>query len=347
MIRISIALVVFAAALPANPDPPVILSEIETAPDSCERLELHQYTGFSPGARIDLSGAPLVTNAGVAVIDSGVVLPADSYVVIDSTNTTGVFSLGDDSDYIRLCVPGGYDTFRLRYPDNPHWTYERSWVPPPRMSAALHTWTVWDQYFIEWRFYTWYVDTTPTFGASNDDNGGGIRGLVLDPDSQPIAGATVQIASANGTATMQTESGTQLYQRGYFEERPTGPGKFVLTAEYPGYQPYTYPETINLAPNELQEIIIYLQRPGAVEERVKSATVFELRQRGRTLVLDADRPGTALVSVYDDLGRVRMSEKVTLISGSNDLALPSVGRGVYFANCRFGERTLNTKFVFY
>jgi hypothetical protein len=72
-----------------------------------------------------------------------------------------------------------------------------------------------------------------------------------------------------------------------------------------------------------------------------------LHQRGRTLVLDADRPGDALVSVYDNLGRVRMSEKVTLISGSNDLALPSLQSGVYLANCRFGERTLNTKFVLY
>jgi hypothetical protein len=263
------------------------------------------------------------------------VLPADSYVVIDSTNTTGVFSLGDDSDYVRLLVPY-HDTFTLRYPDNPHWTYERSWVPPPRTSAALHAWTVWDPYGDDWDFYTWYVDTTPTFGASNDDNGGGIWGAVLDPDSQPIAGATVQMASANGTATMQTENGLLLYSRGYFEEKPTGPGKFVLTAEYPGYLPYTYPETIELAPNEGRWIIIYLQRPGAVEEPPGCTIAVRLHQRGRTLALDADRPGTALVSVYDNLGRVRMSEKVALVEGKNELALPSLQSGVYFATAQKG-----------
>jgi hypothetical protein len=56
-----------------------------------------------------------------------------------------------------------------------------------------------------------------------------------------------------------------------------------------------------------------------------------LRQRGRMLVLMADQPGTALVSVHDDLGRVRMSEKVVLEMGRNELALPSLRSGVYFA----------------
>jgi hypothetical protein len=63
--------------------------------------------------------------------------------------------------------------------------------------------------------------------------------------------------------------------------------------------------------------------------------------------LNADRPGTALVTAYDNLGRVRMSEKVVLVSGSNELALPSLQSGVYFASCRLGERTLKTKFVLY
>jgi hypothetical protein len=42
-----------------------------------------------------------------------------------------------------------------------------------------------------------------------------------------------------------------------------------------------------------------------------------------------------------------MSKKAMLISGSNELALPSLQSGVYFANCRLGQNTLKTKFVLY
>jgi hypothetical protein len=128
---------------------------------------------------------------------------------------------------------------------------------------------------------------------------------------------------------------------------PTGLGEFVVTADCPGYLPYTYPDTIGLPPNGEREIYIYLQRPGAVAERAGNATVFDLYQRGPSLVLSADLRGEARVTVYDNLGRVRISERVPLVSGGNELALPSLRSGVYFANCQLGQNTLKTKFVLY
>jgi len=86
---------------------------------------------------------------------------------------------------------------------------------------------------------------------------------------------------------------------------------------------------------------------GVADERHGPGHRTLLRQRGRTLVLNADRPGTALVRVYDNLGRVRMSEKVTFSSGSNEVALTDLKSGVYFASCRLVDRTFNTKFVLY
>lgn len=53
------------------------------------------------------------------------------------------------------------------------------------------------------------------------------------------------------------------------------------------------------------------------------------------------------MSVYDNLGRVRVSERVALASGRNEVALTGLQSGVYFASCRFGERTLKAKFVLY
>jgi hypothetical protein len=340
MVKLAALLVAFATILSANPVIAVALSEIQTAPDSLERIEFHNYEGVNG---LNLSGAELVTRAGTAVIDSGVVIyPETSYVVIDSTNTTGVFSLGDDTDDVRL-VMHGTTLFRLRYPANPFRSYSSSWAPPPGTSASILQWT--ESGSDDW-IYTWYIDATPTFGEPNDDTFGGITGYVYGDDSVPVDGATIRMTAAQGTVQMLSGE-VGLWPPGYFAQTPTGPGEFVLTAEYPGYLPYTYPETIQLEPNNGRGVKVYLRRPGAVEEPAKSMTVPQVRQRGRTLVLDADRPGTAFVSVYDNLGRVRASEKVALVMGESELALPSLASGVYFANCRLGERTLNAKFVLY
>ena len=213
--------------------------------------------------------------------------------------------------------------------------------------ASLYSWSVYiPPYEDPWIFYTWYIDKTPTFGAGNDDYEGGIWGQVFSQDTQTISGATVRIMSASGTSTMQTGE-EWWYTPGWFELRPTGSGTFAVTAECPGYLPYTYPESIELGSNEGREIYIFLDPVGGTEEAASKASCVGLHQRARTLVLTADLPGTALVTVYDNLGRVRMSEKVVLVSGSNQLALPRLSSGVYFAGCRFGERTLNTKFVLY
>jgi hypothetical protein len=343
MIRVAALLLVFVVVLWANPVMPVVFSEIQTAPDSLERIELHLYAGDEP---FDLSGAELVTNAGAAVIDSGLVIyPESNYVVIDSTNTTGVFSLGDDSDYVRLCIPGE-DTFRLRYPADPSYAHDASWAPPSGTSASIYQFWNWqDPYWVD--YYTWYIDGTPTFGTRNNDTLGGIAGHVYGDGGLPVDGATVRVIAAQGTA--QHTSGEFFWppRHGYFAQKPTGPGMFIVTADFSGYLPFTYPETIELAPNEGRDINVQLQRPDAVEEQAGSVTLSELHQRGSPLVVSADRPGTVLLSVHDNLGQLRVSDKVALIAGRNELASPNLRSGVYFACCRFGDRTLKTKLVLY
>jgi hypothetical protein len=186
-----------------------------------------------------------------------------SYVVLDTSNTTGVFSLGDDSDYIRLWC-GDRDTFWLRYPGDPS-SPERSWITPPGQSCAL---------FQRWEYvppgewmdcYAWYVDETPTFGQRNDDTLGGILGMVFGGGHGPLNDATVLMLSTQGTAVVMSGWGWN-WPDGYFEQKPTGPGSFVVSVECDSYLPYVYPETIELAPNEAREIDVYLQRPGAAAE---------------------------------------------------------------------------------
>jgi hypothetical protein len=101
MTKSLVCLLSLAVISMANPVMPVILSEIQASPDSCEFIELHVYNG----SQFDLSGATLTTNVGTAVVDSGVYLSLDGYVVLDSTNTSGTFSLGDTADSITLAIP--------------------------------------------------------------------------------------------------------------------------------------------------------------------------------------------------------------------------------------------------
>jgi hypothetical protein len=86
---------------------------------------------------------------------------------------------------------------------------------------------------------------------------------------------------------------------------------------------------------------------GVAEPTVDMVPEVNLQQHGRTLVLTAGRPGAALVTVCDNLGRVRMSEEIALAAGRNEAALPSLGSGVYFATCRFRNRTLTHKLLLY
>ncbi|MBM3332533.1 hypothetical protein FJY68_11920 [candidate division WOR-3 bacterium] len=315
--------------LAANPFMEYIeVSEFQTAPQWFERIELRSV--LNPDRYpFEIGGSQIVTNAGTAIVDSGVRFETwSTLVVLDSTNTGGTFSLGDDSDYIRTHLSNGNATFdwEVSYPG-------RSWVPPRGTSAS--------------RAGFYYIDVSPTFGAWNDDAGGGIWGHVRDQDSA-LNSAIVRVKSTYGYGTLAL--GTyrdSLYGAGYFGLKPTGPGRFVVTVERSGYLPYTYPESIELAANEGRELDIHLERAGVSEEGTGSSISIGLHQLGRTLVLNSGRPGTTLVSVYDDLGRLRMSERVALVVGQNELALPSLSSGVYFANCLFGERALNTKFVLY
>lgn len=335
MKRVAACLIALVAISVANPVVEYFFSEIQAAPDSLERIELHMYTNERPYP-VDLSGWHITTNAGTATVDSGIVLQdSTDFVVISHENVSGPFALGDDSDDVWLDDPvqGGGD----------HYWYGRyGWTPPADMSVAIYThWEgVWpDEYLVG----DWYLDSTPTFGAPNDDRYGGIAGRVLDRFGQPLEYCGVWFEASYGTGHATCDS------TGRYVISPLGPGIYHVSAHSDSsYLPTYYPDSVSIGVNGWQDSINMTMYPASVGDGHSGATPGSfLSQRGRTLVLNADRSGAALVRVYDNLGRVRVSEKVALVSGSNELALPSLRSGIYFASCRFGERTLKTKLVFY
>jgi len=326
-------LIVLTAVLSANPTMEYFISEVQVAPDSFERVELHMYS-HERQYPVDLSGWQIVTNAGVATIDSGVVLEdSSSFAVISHENTTGTFSLGDSADSISLT---GGDCEPYVYGND-------GWTPPAGMSASAYTFWA-GMYPDLYLVCEWYLDATPTFGAPNDNHDGGIAGRVLDRFGQPLPWCTVTFRNQNGHASVGCDS-----TDGHYYTYPLGPGTYQVSARSDStYLPTDYPDSVTIVADEWRDSINMTMYPaGVADERHGPGHRTLLRQRGRTLVLNADRPGTALVRVYDNLGRVRMSEKVTFSSGSNEVALTDLKSGVYFASCRLVDRTFNTKFVLY
>jgi len=178
MARAALLLVLLCVPVSANPVLETLINEFQVAPDSLERVELHPIDWMS--LPFDLSGCRLVTSAGTAIIDTGIVIESESsFVVLGRANVTGPFGLADDSGPIVLLEDGNswpldsvfYAGSRTDWP----------WTPPPGTSSGLHTWM---EYYPEpTRCFVWYIDSTPTFGSTNDDTASAIRGRILDPNS--------------------------------------------------------------------------------------------------------------------------------------------------------------------
>ncbi|MBM3323410.1 lamin tail domain-containing protein, partial [candidate division WOR-3 bacterium] len=129
----ALAALLFVPGLcPANPVAEYFLSEIQVAPDSLERIEVHMYTRERPFP-VDLSGWQVVTSSCTATVNDGIVLEdSNSYVVLSRENLTGPFSLPDDSGEIELWSPGGGPMDWYEYG-------RYNWAPPAGMSATTHS----------------------------------------------------------------------------------------------------------------------------------------------------------------------------------------------------------------
>uniref|UniRef100_A0A7C4CB40 Carboxypeptidase regulatory-like domain-containing protein n=1 Tax=candidate division WOR-3 bacterium TaxID=2052148 RepID=A0A7C4CB40_UNCW3 len=334
-------------AAAANPVLLQVLSEFQTAPDSLERIELFPYSGIS-SFPYPLGGTQVITNAGTAVINPGVQFDNESsYVVINRTNTTGTFALGDIADSIAL--EGPTITGSLTYPGNPWRNHLRAFAPPAGMSSAIHKWreiVLPDTYYV----FTWYLDSTPTFGARNDDNGGGVYGMVRDEDSTALAGATVTLAGPRGAFVATTSSGPPSpHPRGYYDQKPTGPGRFQMTVTLAHYRPWTMAESLELGVNELRQIDVVLAPDSVgIAERPEAAGFLQAGWREGRLVVFAPEPGPAVVNIFTGDGRRNRSERMLLRRGANPLAVvPTPAPGVYFVSVRSGAAAVRSKVVVY
>lgn len=261
---IVIIFVALVATLIANPVVETFFSEIQTSPDSLERLEIHPYNWFG-SYPFDLSEFRLVTQTGTTYVNQGVVLENEnSYVVLDQSNMTGVFNLGDDSDSILLSRPNGDTIWTLIYPFRYRSYSYGCWAPESGMSCAIYQgWSPWPDPF---DYYLWYIDSTPTFGQPNDDTLGGIYGRVFTIDTTPIGSVWVSIKGPQGGDDYY------IYTPGTtFEFHPIGPGIFEVSALRTGYAQGFYPESVRVGANETRTgVNIYLEPLPLIEEQSSS-----------------------------------------------------------------------------
>ncbi|MFO7649763.1 MAG: carboxypeptidase regulatory-like domain-containing protein [bacterium] len=325
------ALLCLAGTAAANPIMVVMYSEVRVAPDSLEAIELYPYENVH--CPVDLSGLRIVTRAGTATIDSGVVLEETSFVVIDRSNTTGTFSLGDSCDSIVILEQSGWpiEGGTLQYPG--YYSEGPAFVPQPGQSAALfqryvNRWP--DPYFD----YRWYIDSTPTFGSGNDDTLGRISGRVLDDRGLPVYGAWVTMRNRHGRDYTYTDSS------GRYSIFPVGPGVYELSAGKTGHLPGVFPDSVRPGVNQQVDTVdIWLYRVGVEEVRAWSPVWYTGR-----LFIDAASAGLADVRIYDATGREALRRSTELKPGRNWLSLdPSLRSGSYFVRVRTARHTYNSK----
>ena len=308
----------------ANPVFLFAFNEVQAAPDSLERVEIHPYNMFLP---VDIFGWQLQTVAGICTVQTHIVIDSADYAVLDRTNLGPAFTLGDEHDSLVLFDAGGSYITETGYPDG---MMNRCLAPPAGASAAFYHNLIW-QYPDPIEVASWYIDASPTFGSANDDTVGGIRGRVVDDRGEPVIWAQVTATGAPGEIYMETDSS------GHYELHPTGPGTYWLSADRAGYEHGSFSDSVAVASNEwVDSVNIVIVRTGVAETR---ATIVApgLTLRGRTLSLDA--PGQ--VAVFD------LSGRPVVRSTARTISLAALSSGVYFVRLETVAGVVRRKVVLF
>ncbi len=321
----------FSSILSADPILAPYINEFQVSPDSLQKIEVAYYAGYQ--------GIIVITNTCSTYVDSPLI--SDEFAVIDMENTYGILDLNDTCDTIIVFFEDLWWADTVIYPA------DCLFAPEPYTSASMFEY-----------YYDWYIDSTPTFGAENDDYPYcTISGAVFSSDSDPLEGAEVQALHwypSDCLVDSTDEYGKYLF---------TGllPGSYTLTASRSGYQPdTTRVSTYALCP--VEEINFYLIPVPGISETVTEIPaellVYPNPFRERTVIsLECiNRVDAAVtrsqhsINIYDLTGRLVRSLPITdyqspitevVWDGRDDRGI-NVPPGVYFVKWRDSSRVNST-----
>lgn len=344
----------------ANPVPAFIVDEFQVAPDSLERIELFwNYLGD-----MILKGFRVVTSTGTAFVDSNTYhSEGDSFTVFSDSNTSGIFSFNDIQDSIWVKdSESGYD--RIQYYTCPfNGAYDSLPAPPIGCSSSLSKILLGFSLYHMGYFYSWdwYIDSTPTFGATNDDYPGcKISGKVFDKDSIPMEGISLYARYRNlypypmDTFYYEYNTVSGINGNYLFDSIVPQPYEiYVVPGIYTADTVYGTPRAMS----PVESLDIYLHETGIIENSYINAESFKIISNpirtGTYLEFSISKLTPIELSIYDISGSLvkkLLNENKSPgkyktywdATGSNGSKLNS---GVYFCRLKAGTHTLTKKLI--
>lgn len=314
-----------------------VIHEVQAAPDSLEKIELHWAPagiGVYPET-LNLGGTQIRTRAGTAFINSGIILTDSGYVVIDSTNTTGVFSLNAVTDTVKISIPGWWEDYVVI----------RN-LPPYKSFATFNIVNRWGKQSLNR-----YIDDTPTFGYENND-WSSISGCVRDTSNQPISLAEVWATSPIGESWDWTDSLGQYFLLGL------GAGKYQVSVQS-NVGNAIYPESVYVPfSTHITNINFILPQVGITEHNkyVRMPINFYLFPNPSStpkIYLQLSELSWVEIKIYDSKGSlVKSIAQANLLpgeytfswNGHNEQNDKTVA-GVYFVNLKAGSINKTAKLI--
>ncbi|MEO0161110.1 MAG: carboxypeptidase regulatory-like domain-containing protein [candidate division WOR-3 bacterium] len=332
---------IMAIMLGANPIYEVIVNEFQVAPTDSERIEFRYFRSASLDTiypdSFPLLNTQLFTPAGQSFIDTQIYLPGMGYKVIDFSMLSGNFSLPDDTGFIK--TRGGNFMALWDSIPYPQWAP----TPPTHYSCAKFHFYYYDLggYNLGW---DWYLDSTPTFGADNDDYPGClISGHIYDASGNPLENARV-IATATYYATIintppyYKTCTTYTAVDGSYSIDSLLPWVYWVKASAPGYQTDSQlTGHVNWA-HPCTNFNLYLGV--GVEERIGSNRDEKLKvfpnPFHRKLLIVTTQPTTKLM-LYDGAGRCILKKEKLLPTTHFEIDVNALPKGVYFIQTMNGR----------
>jgi len=328
-------------ALSANPYVITFVNEIKPGPGSSEWIELHAEPDIYLG---DVGGWTIVTHEGTAVIDQGNIVDT-FYLVVGTWNTSGVFSLGDDADTLKLYNDDGslVDWIIWGNVDWNNWGFysPTKFTTPPTGASASRLNIMGPSCMPMWedQYISWYFDLTPTPGTPNDDYGN-IFGIVLGPGNACLE--NIRVTASGEMGHQSCLSCGEGMNSGDYWLFGLGEGMYLLSAYHPEYGAYQESVYVQAGETVHRNIVFGYNRVGERVSRRKSPLELKIVRDGVVLNLHRDRP--LEIELIEPTGRV-LSEihRGILSRGVHFFAFPKIRKGVYLLRVSDEGGTIRTE----
>jgi len=320
-----------AAVAVANPVMMTFVNEFGYDESGQGWVELHAEP---TGGGVDMTNWLLMTSTSACTF--AYTMPGDGFLVVDSASLAGgeyghgTFRLNPAGDRIWVVPDAGHTEYsdEVEFPFLPAGV---GYAPLPPYGASS---AVCNSPEGSVQTINWYIDSTPTPEADNDDYST-VSGVVTWAPGRNFYEVVVSLSGPMGGSVAEVVTSGQSYQA-----IGLGAGRYAATAYgYPGYVSVSYPESVDVGYSQVVPGINLDFDPHGVEETPsaerRAPNGVPTIVRGVLLLPEAkDDRRTATGVLLDALGR----EVAELKSGANDVS--RFAPGVYFVRqAASGERS--------